>query len=304
MSQVKQACKFNNFLFIASKFLLKEEFIVRIFLSWSGEHSCKFAEAFRNWLSVVLQGVKPYFTPSDIEKGTRWITDISKELSESQFGILCITRENIHSEWIHFEAGALAKNLDKSNVCPILFGISNTDITGPLKQFQTTEFKKEDMLRLFTLINNRLGEQKLSQKTLDMVFEKWWPDLELQVQQILDEAETPDAPIRTDREILEEILQLSRVVLKHQSRANGISPAAVKELLTYYIELHDDQVAKQSDYQGTLLALKKMHNSVGYISQKFKGFSEEIDKLLGEFLKLSYSTESDENLEKDDSIPF
>ena len=38
--------------------------------------------------SDVLQFVKPYFTPADMEKGTRWDNEISKELGQSQIGII------------------------------------------------------------------------------------------------------------------------------------------------------------------------------------------------------------------------
>ena len=145
---------------------------MKVFISWSGQDSKKLGEALRDWLPGVLQLVTPYFTPSDIEKGTRWSTDISRELSESQIGILCVTRDNIHNDWILFEAGALSKSLEKSHVCPVLFGITNTDLAGPLKQFQTTEFEKGDIHRLLGVINGRSGENKLPQKTLDTVFEK------------------------------------------------------------------------------------------------------------------------------------
>ena len=151
---------------------------MKVFISWSGQPSKRLGEALRDWLPGVLQLVTPYFTPSDIEKGTLWSTDIAKELSESQVGILCVTRDNIHSDWLLFEAGALSKSLEKSHVCPVLFGITNTDLTGPLKQFQTTNFEKGDIHRLLGVINGRIGESKLPQKTLDTVFEKWWPDLE------------------------------------------------------------------------------------------------------------------------------
>jgi hypothetical protein len=72
----------------------------KVFISWSGELSQKLAEAVREWLPSVLQFVKPYFTPSDIEKGTRWSTDIANELESSNAGIICLTKDNINNPWI------------------------------------------------------------------------------------------------------------------------------------------------------------------------------------------------------------
>ncbi len=277
---------------------------MKVFISWSGPHSKKLGEALRDWLPGVLQLVKPYFTPADIEKGTRWSTDISKELSESQIGILCVTQDNIHSDWILFEAGALSKSLEKSHVCPILFGITNTDLAGPLKQFQTTEFEKADMHRLLGVINGRLGENKLPQKTLDTVFEKWWPDLDQKINETLAEVEERDEPIRSDRELLEEILQLSRVTSSQSRRAN-IPHAAIQDLLEHYIALHDEQAAERGDYQTTLNSLQKMHRAVRYISRHYTGIDEELDGLISRLGELSYSVpEANKDPEEDDDIPF
>ncbi len=44
---------------------------MKVFISWSGNNSKKLGETLRDWLPAVLQVVKPYFTPSDTEKGTR-----------------------------------------------------------------------------------------------------------------------------------------------------------------------------------------------------------------------------------------
>lgn len=97
----------------------------KVFISWSGELSNKLAEAVRQWLPGVLQFVKPYFTPSDIEKGARWGSDILTELDSSDIGIICLTKENLEKPWILFESGALSKNFEKSRVCTLLFNCRN-----------------------------------------------------------------------------------------------------------------------------------------------------------------------------------
>lgn len=276
---------------------------MKVFISWSGDQSKRLGEAIRDWLPAVIQLVSPYFTPSDIEKGARWSTDIAKELSEAQIGILCITRDNIHSDWVLFEAGALSKSLEKAHVCPILFGITNTDLAGPLKQFQTTEFEKTDFHKLLSVINGRLGDNKLPSKTLDNVFEKWWPDLEKKVSEILAEVKQLDVPIRSDRELLEEILQLSRsrVTIGPQ---RPIIAAAVQDLLENYISLHDEQVSESGGYQDALDSLKLMHKAIKHISSRYKGSSEEMDKLIERFEKLTYRVPDGAGNSDDDDMPF
>ena len=272
---------------------------MKVFISWSGQQSQELGEVLRDWLPAVLQLVTPYFTPSDIEKGTRWSTHIAQELSASKVGILCVTRDNLHSDWILFEAGALSKSLDKTHVCPILFGITNTDLAGPLKQFQTTEFEKGDMQRLLGVINGRIGDNKLPQKTLDTVFEKWWPDLKDKIDRILAHAAEPEQPIRSDRELLEEILQLSRIASRSPARSR-LSPVAIQELLSHYIALHDRQVDRTGDYQDTLDYLQKMHKPVGHIVRRYRGTDEKLDELTGRFENLSYTAPEGKEPDIDD----
>lgn len=184
---------------------------MKVFISWSGTESQKLASIFKDWLPTVVQAVKPYFTPDHIEMGSRWSSEISKELEQSRFGIICLTKENLQAPWIMFEAGALAKSVERSRVVPILFGVSPSDLQGPLLQFQAAIFGKEEMRKLMNMINKSLGESALDIHVLEAVFDKWWPDLESKVNSVLESgALEKNLKIRTDREILEEILELSR----------------------------------------------------------------------------------------------
>ncbi len=57
---------------------------MKLFISWSGSLSRKLGEALRLWFPAVIQSIKPYFTPSDIDKGARWNNEIAKELETSE----------------------------------------------------------------------------------------------------------------------------------------------------------------------------------------------------------------------------
>lgn len=75
----------------------------------------------------------------NIDKGDRWSIDISKQLEETHFGIICMTPNNLGAPWILFEAGALSKSIEKARVSPLLFGVGPSDFTSsPLLQFQLT----------------------------------------------------------------------------------------------------------------------------------------------------------------------
>lgn len=193
---------------------------MKVFISWSGETSKKVAEAIREWLPTVIQTVKPYFTPSDIEKGTRWSSDIARELDDSLAGIFCVTRQNLNSQWLMFEAGAISKKVEQSLVCPILIGLENADISGPLTQFQTTLFEKSDFRRLVSDLNKANTSNVLEEGVLNTVFEKFWPELESKVTGIIKVTKSEDGTatdLRSDRELLEEVLDLSRALAIQKS---------------------------------------------------------------------------------------
>jgi len=205
---------------------------MKVYICWSGEISKSLAEIFKEWLPGVIQAVKPYYSPDDITKGSRWNTEISKELEASQVGLICLTKDNLEAPWVMFESGALSKNLDKSHVCPILFGVEPTDLKGPLTAFQASKFEKSDIKKMVRMINNELGKSKLSSSVLDSVFEKWWPDLKKEVDKILSKApKTKKNGVRSERELLEEILELNR------SFSRKYSPSRLEERLAEEINL-------------------------------------------------------------------
>ncbi|MBK5435317.1 toll/interleukin-1 receptor domain-containing protein [Pseudomonas sp. TH32] len=221
---------------------------MKIFLSWSGELSRELAEALRDWLPAVLQSVKPFFTPNDIEKGARWSKDIAQELETSSYGIFCLTKENLTKPWIMFEAGALSKRIDVSRVCPVLFGVDNADLEGPLVQFQASPFNEAEIRKLMKTLNSGLGEQRLDETVLTSVFEMWWPKLNEKISKILERhaaKPTGTSSTRTDRELLEEVLQLSRLNSSKNSntprldRVERLDPSAIIHSFKHIMYLCD-----------------------------------------------------------------
>jgi hypothetical protein len=185
---------------------------MKVFISWSGDMSHGVAKALRDWLPSVLQAVEPYVSSEDIDKGARWSTDISKELEDSSFGIICVTPENLQAPWVNFEAGALSKSLDKSRVAPFLFGVERTAVQGPLLQFQSTLVERDDVKKLLTSVNGACDGSGLEKDRLDEVFEVWWPRLEEKLNAIdsTPAATNNRAPERGTKDLLQEVLELAR----------------------------------------------------------------------------------------------
>jgi hypothetical protein len=157
---------------------------MKVFLSWSDQTSHKVASALGDWLPYVIQAVEPFVSSENIDKGERWSDELMKQLNETSYGIICVTRHNINAAWMNFEAGAISKAIDRSYVSPFLFGLGCPHVDGPLQQFQFTQygkeeaFNREEVFKLVSSINNRLEPpQQVPHERLRREFEIWWPSL-------------------------------------------------------------------------------------------------------------------------------
>jgi len=241
---------------------------MKVFISWSGERSQKIAEILKVWIPSVIQAVEPFYSTEDIAKGTRSIGEISNELASSNVGIICLTQENLNSSWIMFEAGALSKNFGMSKVCPLLLDIKPSNVTGPLTQFQSAGFTCEDMKRVMKMINGELKERALADDVFNRVYDKWWPELEKEIQAI-----PPPAPSkepgnkRSIEDMVEEVLELTRkmsmdrmgekkpltwAVWPNEDKDKQITAQEIKELMIYLNMLKKPDLAVKTDIASSM----------------------------------------------------
>jgi hypothetical protein len=181
---------------------------VRIFISWSGDKSRKVAEQLKTWLpSVLPNGVETFVSSQDIEKGTRGLLEIAKQLADIDFGIIVLTPQNQTSAWINFESGALGGALGAGRVAPLLVDLSAADVTGPLSQFQNTSLGDEDDLFKLLADINMLTERPLPLGPLKVLFDHALPDLRTELSRSL-KLDTQRVPVtRTEMDLLGEILE-------------------------------------------------------------------------------------------------
>ena len=197
------------------KIPLKES-VMRVFLSWSGDVSHKVALILHNWLPEVIQQIEPYMASEDIAKGARWGADIAQELEAASFGILCLTKESMNEPWLNFEAGALSKSVNNSNVCPFLFGVEKAEIVEPLRQFQAVSETKDDIKKLIHSLNEKC-ENRLADPRLNSAFEQWYPNLIDRLGELSDKqpddvqsGEQTHEEVSKEARMLEELLEMSR----------------------------------------------------------------------------------------------
>ncbi|MCP2272308.1 TIR domain-containing protein [Actinokineospora diospyrosa] len=180
---------------------------MKVFISWSGEISRNVAEVLREWIPSVIQAVEPYLSSEDIDKGARWSSDISAELADCNFGIVCVTKDNLAAPWLNFEAGALSKFVETSRVSPFLFGVERKEVTGPLLQFQSTVYERDDVRKLINSIN---AACPLPVKKLDTAFDVWWPELDGKLREVSATPSANTVEKRSAEDLLGEVLDLVR----------------------------------------------------------------------------------------------
>jgi len=201
---------------------------MKVFISWSGSASKAVAEGLRNWLPMVIQCVTPWVSSEDIARGLRWSAELTRQLETTRVGIICVTRDNMNAPWLLFEAGALSKTTEATFVCPYLLGVEATELTGPLAEFQASAADRDGTKCLLRTVNSVPGNaQILSEKQLDDIFDVWWPRLEPLLIQSDSLLTTEPRQIRTDRDMLREVLELLRAMNRRQSETDGQASGAV-----------------------------------------------------------------------------
>lgn len=219
---------------------------MKIFISWSGAKSKSTAIFLKSWIEQIIQAVDPWISV-DIDKGKKWNSEIIGELTESKVGIICLTKDNLDSPWILFESGALSKSKD-SYVCTFLLDLRPVDVTGPLSIFQATTLNQEDIFKLLMTINKMVGNsggKSLSIENLKSLYKRFYPELESKLKEIeKTNSKNKDKLVRTDRELLEESVQLMRRLEKSINYVDLEKEG--KKLLDYYAERFA-QINKLSD---------------------------------------------------------
>lgn len=253
---------------------------MKIFVSWSGDLSRQIAEVLKKWIPCIIQSVEVFFSKEDIEKGDNWDNTISKELSECNYGIICLTPDNTTAPWINFEAGAIAKSLD-SKVSALMINIKPSDIKGPLSRYQATKFEKEDFFQLILSINKAL-EVPLDSSVLQNAFSAMWTTLEGEANSIIENYSVINKNAsneQTENEPVEEILQLLRKQNTILSNPESILPLDyIDYMLRRFSEKNQESLVENEMFYGELI------HYLEYTIESMYNFPENSTTL--EFLKV------------------
>ncbi|WP_181037199.1 toll/interleukin-1 receptor domain-containing protein [Arthrobacter sp. 4R501] len=110
---------------------------MKVFISWS-QNSREFAGALNSAMERLFDTVETFYSP-EIPAGEQWLNMIEEELSNTDFGIICITKENQKAQWLNYEAGARSRQVSdrRKRLGVILLDFDEkNDIDGRSKTFR------------------------------------------------------------------------------------------------------------------------------------------------------------------------
>jgi hypothetical protein len=152
-----------------------------VFLSWSGHAAGEFARRFAKWLNLTGAPVDSFLS-QEISKGSRWSDAVMGRLASCDFGVLVVTSENLHSEWMHFEAGALSQAVARTGsaaaVAPLLLDVEPYELPETLAQFQATRCEQEDVVGLIQALRSVREKPGPSLEVTREQVDTHWPKFE------------------------------------------------------------------------------------------------------------------------------
>lgn len=189
---------------------------MNLFIVWSGDLSERAAGLLGQWFTQLMPWIKVHVPSGDSYGGMGWFSKEWKALQSAEFGILILTKENLNSPWLLFEAGVLFNKLDRPSIFPVVVDLSIADLSGPLAQFQAVRADQEGISKLAQAINLKSLEARqggFEGETLKEAFEASWPGFESSL--TIQKPESQRQRMRSDREVLYEILELSRTIARN-----------------------------------------------------------------------------------------
>jgi hypothetical protein len=186
---------------------------MRIFISWSLPRSMAIAKILRAYLPKVIQLLDPFMSAKDIDGGQRWQQEIGERLHECHVGVCVVTSENVARPWLNFEAGAISKSMSLGRVIPFLFDVSESDLVGPLTQFQKRNADEEGLRGLLTDLNSLIPEKPLDADRLSHAIDLHLPLMMKEIRAVQENqalGQSAPARRRETTEVLEELVGLVR----------------------------------------------------------------------------------------------
>lgn len=165
---------------------------MKVFISWSGPVSKNIASKLQRLLVKLPLGLETWMS-TDIRPGAKWRDELESELVNTDFGIVCLTPDNMDSAWLRYETDSLTKMVDKTNVVLILHGVESTSLPSSYRSFQTRAFQRDSIWMLVQQLNDMADDSKQDPFDLEKAFSTVWDGIDQRIKEELDEIQPKDA---------------------------------------------------------------------------------------------------------------
>lgn len=236
---------------------------MKVFVSWSGVTAQMVAKALCYWLPRFVPSTETWMSEENIEPGTRWRDVLGRELDAHNFGILCLTPENLVAPWIMFEAGALAKHGNDARVIPYLFRLKVQDLRDPLNLFNAVEADEVGTWKLVQLLNQRLEPNPLEKDHLETYFTALYPRFAENLNTI-PQTQMAETTKTTNEDMLIELLSLSRSQTRNSDELHS-GMQQIQDGLSELISQVRDQILGKRRPAGNFI-VPKSHSQDGQLT--------------------------------------
>lgn len=188
-----------------------------VFVSWSGHNAKEVALELKALLLLCFDGVDPFMSDDDIKSGTRGLAEIQEALSSSSTAIIVVTRDNVSSPWLNFEAGAISNGMGSgdSRVIPLLVNLGVADIPSgsPLTQFQARRLDDEGLRKVVSDIAIGLGvDQGIALRRSESELNRL-----VEMSKEVDSRQASEPPAPSTDEMIREVLVTVRSLRREQN---------------------------------------------------------------------------------------
>ena len=128
-----------------------------------------------------------------------------------------------------------------NRICPYLLGLSSTEVSKPLAEFQAVNADQDGTRKLVKSVNKSLNQGALDDDKLDRAFTVWWPELKVFIEGLQEDHPVLAHQTNQEEKTLE-ILGSVREILRRldQDRAYYGSADAMRKEMSAMKELRED----------------------------------------------------------------
>jgi hypothetical protein len=149
--------------------------------------------------------------------------------------------------------------------------VGQEELIGPLTQFQCVSFNKPDLRKLMNVMNGLGDKALIPVEVLEKSFDMWWPGFQSSVERILAKPIQNDVPKKSDSEIMFEILNNSRAIVRVLSSAEMLRPNVNHDIAEELVSRWEDVIvtADQTD------SLRPVYKSYSALQQSMSAIFNE-----------------------------